>query len=153
MAKYARERNVMPAIDPTTNIGKLRLRLGDWKCVTWLPDTVYQQTLVDCNNNLTKAAGLLAQYILAILAQGTRSKMGILESYDDQAFTQYRQFIIDTVSNPAIMNISPLAIVTGAGEPNPLIEFSDLWNAGYITTTSTQDMQLYAGKPVESYTD
>lgn len=143
----------MAAIDPTTNEGKLRLRLGDWKDVSWLPSSVYQQTLVDCNNNLTKAAGLLAQYILAILAQGTRSKLGQIESFDDQAFTQYRQFIIDTVSNPSIMNISPLAIVSGADEPNPLIEFSDLWNAGYITTTSTQDMPPFAGKPIESYTD
>lgn len=131
----------MPAIDPTTDIGKLRLRLGDWRCVTWLPDTVYQQTLVDCNNNLTKAASTLAQYILAILSHGTRSKLAQLESYDNQAFEQYRQFIIDTVSNPAIMNISPLAIVTGADEDNKLIEFSKLWNNGYPTGTSYEVLE------------
>lgn len=122
----------MPAIDPSTDIGKLRLRLGDWRDVTLLPDSVYSQTLIDCNNNLTKAAGLLAQYILAILSQQTRSKLAQIESYDNQAFEQYRRFIIDTISNPAIMNISPLAVVTGADEANPLIEFSKLWNSGYV---------------------
>lgn len=131
----------MAAIDPTTNEGKLRLRLGDWKDVTWLPSSVYQQTLADCNNNLTKAAGLLAQYILAILSHGTRSKLGQIESFDNQAFEQYRQFIIDTVSNPAIMNISPLAIVTGADEDNKLIEFSKLWNNGYPAGTSYEALE------------
>ena len=123
-------------IDPSTDIGRLRLRLGDYRDLTLLPDTVYQQTLTDCNNNLTKATSTLAQYILAILSHGTRSKMGIIESYDDQAYKQYRQFIIDTVNNPAIMNISPLAVVTGADEENPLIEFSKMWNNAYTAGTS-----------------
>ena len=126
----------MPAIDPTTPIGKLRLRLADWRDVYWLPDNVYQTTLDDCNGNINKASGILAQYILAILSHGTRSKMGIIESYDDQAYKQYRQFIIDTVNNPAIMNISPLAVVTGADEENPLIEFSKMWNNAYTAGTS-----------------
>ena len=135
----------MAIIDPSTDIGKLRLRLADWRDVEWLPDSVYTQTLSDCGGNLTKAVGILAQYILGILAQGTRSKMYQIESYDDQAFTQYRQFIIDTISNPAIMTIAPLAVVTGADTANPLIEFQKLWNAGYMQTTSYEDMQLFAG--------
>lgn len=126
----------MAAIDPTSNIGKLRLRLGDWRDVTWLPDNVYKQTLIECNNDLKKSASILAQYILAILAQQTRSRVMQIESYDDQAFAQYRQFIIDTVSNPAFMNISPIAITTGIDEPNPLIEFQKLWNAGYVSGDS-----------------
>lgn len=131
----------MTMIDPSTDIGKLRLRLGDWRDLTFLPDQVYTQTLTDCNGNLVKAASTLAQYILAILSHGTRSKLGQIESYDNQAFEQYRQFIIDTVSNPAIMNISPLAIVTGADEDNKLIEFSKLWNNGYPTGTSYEALE------------
>lgn len=126
----------MAAIDPTTNEGKLRLRLGDWRDVSWLPSSVYRQTLIECDNNLNKAAGILAQYILAILSQNTRSRVGAIEAYDDQAFQQFRQFIIDTVSNPAFMNISPIAITTGIDEPNPLIEFQKLWNAGYVSGDS-----------------
>ena len=128
----------MPAIDPTTPIGKLRLRLADWRDNVWLPDNVYQTTLDDNNGNLNKSAAILAQYILAILSQQTRSKLYQIESYDNMAFTQYRQFIIDTVSNPAFMNIAPLAIVTGADEPNPLIEFSKQWNSGYTESSSTE---------------
>ena len=79
----------MAAIDPTTNIGKLRLRLADWRDVQWLPDNVYKQTLIDCDNNLNKATSILAQYILAILSQQTRSRVMQVESYDDQAFQQF----------------------------------------------------------------
>ena len=57
----------MATIDPTTNIGKLRLRLADWRDIQWLPDSVYQQTLDDNNNNLTACTRILSQYILAIL--------------------------------------------------------------------------------------
>ena len=153
MRDNTNKENNMPAIDPSTPIGKLRLRLADWRDIQILPDSVYQQTLTDCNNNMAKATATLAQYILAVLAQATRSKIGIIESYDGDAFTQYRQFIIDTISNPAIMTLSPIAFVTGAEEENPLTQFRDLWNAGYIQTTNTQDMQMYAGKPVESYVD
>lgn len=142
----------MALIDPTTNEGKLRLRLGDWKDLLLLPSSVYQQTLDDNNNDLTACTRVLAQYILAILTQSTRSKLGILESYDNQAFEQYRQFIIDTVSNPAIMNINPIAIQCGdTTQPNPLIDFQDLWNAGYVSGTVNQDMQAFAEHPIESY--
>lgn len=57
----------MAVIDPSTNIGKLRLRLADWRDIQWLPDAVYQQTLDDTSNNLTASTRILAQYILAIL--------------------------------------------------------------------------------------
>ena len=59
----------MAVIDPSTNIGKLRLRLADWRDIQWLPDAVYQQTLDDTSNNLTASTRILAQYILAILSQ------------------------------------------------------------------------------------
>ena len=131
----------MAAIDPTTNIGKLRLRLADWRDVQWLPDNVYKQTLIDCDNNLNKATSILAQYILAILSQQTRSRVMQIESFDDQAFQQFRQFIIDTVSNPAFMNISPIAITTGIEEKRPLIEFQKLWNAGYVSGDSYEYLE------------
>jgi len=74
----------MPAIDPTTNEGKLRLRLGDWRDITLLPSSVYQQTLTDCNNNLNKATAILAQYILAILAQALLTTVSDSCSQDTQ---------------------------------------------------------------------
>lgn len=135
--------NNMAIIDPTTDVGKLRLRLGDWGDVEWLSDAVYEQTLADCGNNLRKSAGLLAQYILAILTRSTRSRLAQIESYDNQQFEQYRRFIIDTVSNPAIMNIAPIAFATGDTE-NMLINFQSLWNAGYTSDTVEDKMKLMA---------
>ena len=44
----------MAVIDPSTNIGKLRLRLADWRDIQWLPDAVYQQTLDDTSNNFNR---------------------------------------------------------------------------------------------------
>ena len=64
-----------------------------------------------------------------------------IESFDDQAFQQFRQFIIDTVSNPAFMNISPIAITTGIDEKSPLIEFQKLWNAGYVCGDSYEYLE------------
>ena len=50
------------------------------------------------------------------------------------------------------MNINPIAIqCSDTTQPNPLIDFQDLWNAGYVSGTVNQDMQEFAGHPVESY--
>lgn len=140
-------------IDPSTDIGKLRLRLGDFRDCPVLPDSVYAQTLADNSNNLVSSARILAQYILASLAYQTRSKISnMIESYDNQQFEQYRQFILDTISNPALMTYAPVAVITGdTTQPNPLIDFQKLWNAGYIQGTVNQEMQEFAAHPVESY--
>ena len=50
----------MPLIDPTTNLGKVRLRCGDFSDVPFLPDSVYEATLADTNNNVVRAAGICA---------------------------------------------------------------------------------------------
>ena len=52
----------MPLIDPTTNLGKVRLRCGDFSDVPFLPDSVYEATLADTNNNVVRAAGICAIY-------------------------------------------------------------------------------------------
>lgn len=140
----------MPLIDPTTNLGKVRLRCGDFSDVPFLPDNVYEATLADTNNNVVRAAGICAQYILASLTKNTRSRLANIESFDQQQFEQYRRFILDTISNPSLMNISPIAFVTGdTDQPNPLIDFQKLWNAGYVYGTVNQEMQAWANRPVE----
>lgn len=127
-------------IDPTTVIGKLRLRVGDWRDLEILPDSVYEQAYADCDENLNRAAALCAQYILGTLTFGVRSKMYQLESYDNQAFDQYKQFLLMTVNNPAFMSFSPIPYGGDNGETNPLIQFAKSWNAGYVNGTSTEDM-------------
>jgi hypothetical protein len=133
----------MTIIDPTTDIGKLRLRVGDWGDITYLPDAVYQQTLTDTSNNLNRSAVICANYILALLTRSTRSKLAQIESYDNQEFEQYKEFLIMTVKDPAFMSYSPIPFGGSTDEVNPLIQFQKSWNAGYVSGTSSQEMYEY----------
>jgi hypothetical protein len=38
----------MTVLDPTTSLGKIRLRIGDWHDLVILPDSVIQSALDDC---------------------------------------------------------------------------------------------------------
>ena len=67
----------MTTIDPTTNLGKLRLRIADYGDIPYLPDVVYTQTLIDTNNSLTASAIILAKYILGMLSFQTDRKLGL----------------------------------------------------------------------------
>jgi hypothetical protein len=130
-------------IDPSTTVGKLRLRVGDWRDLEILPDSVYEQTYADCDENLNRAAAICAQYILCSLSFGVRSKMYQLESYDNQAFEQYKQFLMLTINNPAFMPYSPIPFGGGSGDVSPLVQFQKSWNAGYFKGTSEQEMYEY----------
>ena len=132
-------------IDPTSNIGKLRLRTGDYGDVPWLPDNVYEVVLADNAGNLNKAASILAQYILAGLTRSTRSQLAQIASWDDQQFQQYKEFLLLTVTNPAFMSFSPIPSGGGIDEINPLIQFAKSWNAGYIQGTSEKEMNDFFG--------
>lgn len=136
----------MPMIDPTTPIGKMRLRVGDWADLPWLPDNVYEATLADNNNNVVKASGICAQYILAMLTRNTKTKLAQLESYDNQTFEQYKQFLIMTIKDPAFMSSNPLVTSSAASsEENPLYMFQKYWNNGYVVGTSYDDMKNWSG--------
>lgn len=133
----------MPALDLSSDISKLRLRVGDWRDPVILPDEVYQDALDQNNDNLNRSAILCAQYILATLSFGTRSKFQYIESYDNQAFDQYRKFLLDTVNNPAFMTYNPIAYGGDTSETNPLIQFAKSWNAGYTNGTAAEEMDAF----------
>lgn len=135
----------MPMINPSTPIGQMRLRVGDWADLPWLPDVVYTQTLADNNNNVVKASGVVAQYILAMLTRSTKTKLAQIESYDNQAFQQYKEFLILTVKDPAFMSFNPIVSASGVNEDNLLYKFPKYWNAGYFEGTSIQDMADWYG--------
>jgi CHAD domain-containing protein len=61
----------MTVLDPTTPLGKIRLRIGDWHDLVILPDSVIQSALDDCQSSVPRAAALCAQYILATLTAKT----------------------------------------------------------------------------------
>lgn len=136
----------MTVIDPTTNLGKLRLRVADFGDIVYLPDSVYLQTLVDTNNNLTQSAKTCALYILGTLSFRVHRKMGLqLEVFNGEAFEHYKEFLLLTVTNPAFMTISPVALQsTTTSNRNVLQEFVTEWNENYYRGTQSQEMALDA---------
>lgn len=125
----------MPTIDPTTDIGKIRLRIGDWQDITFLPDNVIESALSDCGDNLPRAAQLCAQYILAILSSKTHRRMtSSLEVWGAEWFDNYSKFLQKTILNPTMMDISIIPYGGGSSEDNPLIAFVDNWNDSYGNT-------------------
>lgn len=122
----------MTIIDPTTPLGKIRLRIGDWSDLPVLPDVVITSALDDCQGSLPRAAKLCAQYILATLTAKTHRKMGLLETWSGEQFTNYVQFLKLTVLNPNLMTTSPVPYSGMVNEENPLSKFVNDWNKDYI---------------------
>lgn len=124
----------MPLIDPTTPIGKLRLRVGDFGDIPILPDSVYQSVLDDTEGNLPKASNLLAQYILATLTASTHRKLGSLETWGGERFKNYVEFLKLTMLNPNLMQLAPVPYDNTGSEDHPLIKFVEDWNSAYGTS-------------------
>ena len=122
----------MPVLDPSTPVGKIRLRCGDWQDLVILPDAVIEQALLDCDNNLPRASSLCAQYILAILTHKTHRKLtGQLEVWGGEEFDNYVKFLKITILNPNLMQLAPVPYDNSS--VNPLIAFVEDWNSAYAT--------------------
>jgi len=134
----------MANIDPTTSIGKLRLRCGDFMDIPIMPDSVYQSALDDNDGNLPRASILMAQYILASLTCQVRQKLAQVEVYGDQWYSQYLSFIKATLLNPNFMQIAPIPYGAGITVTHPLQQFQEDWNNNYSGGTQSQDMNLSA---------
>jgi hypothetical protein len=122
-------------LDPTTSLGKIRLRIGDWSDLPILPDVVIQSALTDCQDNVPRAAALCAQYVLATLTAKTHKKLANIETWSSEQFENYVKFIKLTILNPHNMSISPVPYVNSTGD-NPLIAFAKYWNAQYDLNAS-----------------
>lgn len=132
------------ALDPTTNIGKLRLRVADYSDLPYLPDAVYQSVLDDNDDNLPRSATTIATYILGMLAHKTHRKLGLqLEVWGAEAFENYKEFLLLTVTNPAFMNISPIPYAT-TDEFSPILQFASDWNKNFTTGTESQQLAFNA---------
>jgi len=127
-------------IDPTTNIGKMRLRLGDYTDLPIFGDEVYQSALDDCNGNLPQACKLVAQYILATLTGQTHQKLAQVEVYGREWFISYKEYIKLTILNPNFMQAIPPPF--GVTEPLPLADFQSDWNLLYGVTEAQQNHAL-----------
>lgn len=127
-------------IDPSTPIGKIRLRVGDWQDLPLLPDSVIQSALDDCDSNIPRSASLCAQYILAMLTHKTHKKLAQLEVYGEQHFENYVKFIKLTILNPNLMSIAPVPYTGNVEEDHPIIAFQKQWNANYAGGTQSEQL-------------
>lgn len=118
----------MPVIDPTTPLGKVRLRTGDWQDLPILPDAVIENALLDCQNSVPRASALCAQYILATLTAKTHKKLSQIETWSGEQFNNYVKFLQMTVLNPHMMTTAPIPYAGGTDETHPLIQFMKDWN-------------------------
>jgi len=132
------------AIDFSTDVGKLRLRTADISDLPYLPDSVYTQVLAEEDGNLPRAAKIIATYILGILSHKTHRKLNQLEVWGSEAFSQYKQFLLLTVTNPSFMDISPVPVNVFGDCAHPLIQFQQDWNNNYVGFTQSQQMSMSA---------
>jgi hypothetical protein len=141
----------MPTIDPTTNLGKVRLRVGDFLDLPIFPDAVYIATLNDCDNNVLRASKLMAQYILATLTMRVHEKMAQLEVYGNQYVDNYVKFLKTTILNPNMMEVAPLPYGAELDATHPLLQFRDDWNKMYIGGTASEQTHLQAVRGMDPY--
>jgi len=129
----------MPIIDPSSNLGKCRLRCGDTSDMPFLSDLVYTQVLSDTNNNLQLATKTCASYILATLAFNSHEKLYQIEIWGSEAFENYSKYLQQIVLNPSFSDQA--MIPYGSSSDNtthPLIQFISDWNNCYITGTQSE---------------
>ncbi len=138
------------ALDPTTNIGKMRLRVGDYSDLPLMPDAVYTSALTDCDDNLPRSCVLVAQYILASLTGQTHQKLAQIEVYGNQWYENYLSFVKATILNPNLMQLTPLPYTPitldawGNQVEVPLVQFQQDWNNNYSGLTASDNMRLTA---------
>ena len=143
----------MAILDPTSPIGKMRLRVGDFSDMPLMPDAVYLSALKDCNDSVPKASVLVATYILAMLTSQTHQKLAQIEVFGAEWFDNYLRFVKATILNPNFMDISPMPYVAqiknefGQVVDLPLVQFQKDWNRNYVSTTQSQDMHLTGYMP------
>lgn len=137
-------------LDPTTAIGKMRLRVGDYSDLALLPDSVYQSALDDNGGNLPRSCILVAQYILAALTGQTHQKLAQIEVYGAEYFQNYLAFVKATILNPNLMAYTPLPYTPitldeyGCQIEVPLVQFQNDWNKNYSNGTQSSLMREQA---------
>lgn len=140
----------MAILDPTTSVGKMRLRVGDYSDFPMMPDEVYISALTDTQQNLPRACVLVATYILASLTSQTHQRMVQVEVYGAEWFENYLAFVKATILNPNFMTGAPIPWTPLAVDDYgnrievPLIQFQKDWNANFSGGTQSADMRVTA---------
>lgn len=118
-------------LDPTSPLGRVRLKIGDYSDTPILPDAVIYAALVDCNDNINRASALCAQYILGALTAKTHKKLAQLETWSAQQFDNYVKFLQLTILNPNLTTVAPVPYAGAGDEDHPIEQFVKDWKDGY----------------------
>jgi len=141
----------MAILDPTTDIGKMRLRCGDFSDIPIMPDSVYTSALADCDGYLPRACVLVCQYILAALTGQTRQSLAQVEVFGAEWFQNYLAFVKATILNPHLMLTLPIPYASTFTDIRgqsidklPMQEFQEDWNKSYSGWTETEQTHAFA---------
>lgn len=127
-------------LDPTSVVGKLRLRCGDYNDIPILPDSVYQETYTDSGNSLSRASVTCAQYILAMLSQNCHQRLVNIEIYGAEAFNNYLTYLTKVVLNPNLSQTCPIPYSASNDRVHPLIEFTEDWYGNFYKGTQSEQL-------------
>lgn len=130
-------------IDPTTSLGKVRLRIADVGDLPYLSDSVIQSTLDDNDDNLKVAAKICAMYVLGMLSHKTHRKLAQMEVWGAEAFESYKTYLMLAHTNPAFMDFSPVPYSSSA-EFSPILDFQKSWNQNFTAGTEAQQLAFNA---------
>jgi hypothetical protein len=134
-------------IDPTTDIGKLRLKCGDTGDLTLLPDLVYSTTLADSSGNINQAAKTCSMYILAMMSQNPHQKMVQLEIWGSEIFENYRKYLTMLYKDSSFSGICPIpysGTPVGTKEVSKINTFIANNDKAYVHYTSDETLQFIA---------
>lgn len=141
--KISKTSKVKMIIDPTTSLGKVRLRIADVGDLSYLSDNVIQTTLNECGNNVVQASKVCAMYVLGMLSHKTHRKLAQLEVWGSEAFTAYKEFLMLAYTRPEFMDFSPVPY-SKALEFSPILDFQKNWNSNFSQGTEAQQLAFTA---------
>jgi len=132
----------MAVIDASTNLGRVRLKIGDTSDLPILSNGVINQTLIDNNNSVSRATTTCAQYILALLSQNSHQKLIGIEIWGSEAFNNYLTYLMKVVLNPNLAQICPIPYSASNDTVHPLIEFQKNWDGNFHNGTQSEQLAL-----------
>lgn len=130
----------MTTIDISTNLGKTRLKVGDYGDIPLLPDSVYTQTLADTNDSVSKSSMIIAQYLLAMFAQQTHEKLVQIEIWGGERYKQYKDYLMNVIRNPSFSESCPIPYSPTTGVTQPLIQFQQDFKNNFVYGTESDQL-------------
>lgn len=131
-------------LDPTSNLSRVRLLIGDWSDIPVLPDSVILQTLTDLGGNVQATAVRCAQYILVSLSFKSHRKLGVMETWSNQQYEQYKDYLVMFTRDPSLNSICPIPYSPSTATTHPIIKFSEDWVLNFAEGTQSEQLSIDA---------